>query len=202
MTKIIFCVIVVLFSYLNIHSQNDAQFQIDAPSDWKKETIKFPLDFAPDIIHQGFEELRFAPGMFNPKSDSYFSYTFFWWLKGKQNFTKESLEDNLEKYFKGLCKEVGNSRKLKIDLNKINARVMDYKQNGLQGKSFNNIYHAKIDMFDPFNKGEELLLNMEIAVLDNRDQNKTIITFCASPKSFEEPIWKQLREIRDSLQIK
>src|SRR5262249_15259843 len=138
--KICFCVIPALFLFLNLSPQNDSRFQFDAPADWKKETINFPLDFAPEIKYQGFEELRFSPGMFNPKSDSYFSYTFFWWLKGEQNFTKETLEDNLTKYFRGLCKEVGAARKLNIDLNKITAQVTDYKQNISTRKTYKNVF--------------------------------------------------------------
>ena len=42
-----------------------------APAGWRFERIDFPLDFAPDIEHEGFEELWFAPGMFAPESDTF-----------------------------------------------------------------------------------------------------------------------------------
>ena len=39
-----------------------------APEGWRHERLAFPLDFAPDIELEGYEELRFAPGMFDPGS--------------------------------------------------------------------------------------------------------------------------------------
>ena len=38
----------------------------EVPAGWRSEVIPFPLDFAPSLTHRGFEEIRFAPGMFDP----------------------------------------------------------------------------------------------------------------------------------------
>jgi len=37
------------------------------PQGWRSEVIRFPLDFAPSLAHRGYEDLRFPPGMFDPK---------------------------------------------------------------------------------------------------------------------------------------
>src|SRR5262249_32272032 len=44
------------------------------PQGWRTEHFTLPPDFAPDIEVHGVEDLLFAPGMFAPESDSYFSY--------------------------------------------------------------------------------------------------------------------------------
>src|ERR1051326_2103391 len=195
--KIFLSIIIISCSFL-VGIQNETKFKFNAPPEWKKETIKFPLDFAPEIDYQGFEELRFAPGMFDPHADSYFTYTFFWCLKGERKITPEALADNLTRYFKGLCRAVGNGRGLNIDLEKIKAEVENYSAHD---KRYKNMYHAKIATFDPFNKGEAISLNLEIALLDNKKPDQTVMIFCVSPKGFPESVWKQLREIRDSFEI-
>jgi len=43
------------------------------PASWKLETMAVPPSFAPDIRLNGTEEIRFAPGMFNTSSATYFT---------------------------------------------------------------------------------------------------------------------------------
>ncbi|MEW6736070.1 MAG: hypothetical protein AB1489_32555, partial [Acidobacteriota bacterium] len=170
-------------------------FIFTAPKDWRSERIAFPLDFAPEIKYQGFEELRFAPGMFNVKSDSYFTYTFFWWLEGKPEITSVELEKDLVSYFKGLCNAVGRSRGLNLDLSKVHATVQ-----AATTKSQTQQYNAVVETYDPFNSGNLLSLNLEISARHCNKSNHTCIFFLVSPKSTESDLWRQLREIRDSFQ--
>jgi hypothetical protein len=39
------------------------------PADWRFERLPIPPQFAPDIRINGFEEVRFAPGMFDVVSN-------------------------------------------------------------------------------------------------------------------------------------
>ena len=41
---------------------------------WGGERIELPPRFAPTLGLKGIEEIRFAPGMFKPESESFFSY--------------------------------------------------------------------------------------------------------------------------------
>src|SRR5690349_11958756 len=116
--KILICLLLLCSSFITAIAGQDGKFTINAPQDWKPETIPFPLGFAPEIPYQGFEELRFAPGMFKRESASYFSYFFFWSLQGKPEIGKETLARDLTKYFQGLCREVGKGRNLTLDLTK------------------------------------------------------------------------------------
>ena len=75
-----------------------------APDGWRFERIDMPLSFAPDLDYQGFEELRFAPGMFQPESASYFSYVLALRIAEDLNVDEAFLEDFLTSYYVGLCK--------------------------------------------------------------------------------------------------
>jgi hypothetical protein len=201
--KIILLAIIfaVVIGSIQAGQHGNIQFQLNAPKDWRSETINFPLDFAPEIKYQGFEELRFAPGMFKPDSDTYFTYAFFWCLNGDEKITPAILESNLTIYFKGLCKAVGEARHLKIDASKISVKVNSDDLNAGAKSRYTKIYRATIDTFDPFNKGEAIKLNGEIAFLDYSSNNLTVLFFCISTKPFNNEIWKQLYQIRDSLAI-
>lgn len=66
-------------------------FVYEVPTGWKTECIPFPLRFAPSLAYSGFEQLHFAPGMFDPKSENYFTYLIFWWVEGKPEVTERTL---------------------------------------------------------------------------------------------------------------
>ncbi|MCH9034286.1 MAG: hypothetical protein IID42_07255 [Planctomycetes bacterium] len=95
------------------------------PPDWRFERIDFPLPFAPELKYDGFEELRFAPGMFNAKSDTYFTYIFAMKLTSKAVLDAPGLKSLLETYFRGLCKAVSEGTDFKIDGSKISAKVRE-----------------------------------------------------------------------------
>jgi hypothetical protein len=76
------------------------------PTGWKNETIPFPLDFAPSLAHKGVEELRFAPGMFDPAAPGYWSYAFYWKLEDAAQLDAKQLGSELTAYFAGLIKAV------------------------------------------------------------------------------------------------
>jgi hypothetical protein len=195
-------VLIIAFTKLSYsHQSGQDLFTLNAPNNWKKETIKFPLDFAPEIKYQGFEELRFSPGMFDTKSDTYFSYLFFWFIDGQDRFSKTELEENLELYFKGLCKEVGKSKGLKIEINNITASLKEYEPKNTNQDKYHNFYRGVIKAYDPFNGGKEITLNIETATLKTSNKNKAIIFFCLSPKEYDSSIWNSFYDIRNSLRV-
>ncbi len=48
--------------------------QLKAPEKWSGETITLPPGFARDMAIKGVEVIRFAPGMFDPQAEDFFSY--------------------------------------------------------------------------------------------------------------------------------
>ncbi len=60
----------LLIFVLQDHAQEVQPRMMTLPQEWEFEYLEFPLAFAPDLEYNGFEELRFAPGMFDTASPS------------------------------------------------------------------------------------------------------------------------------------
>jgi hypothetical protein len=151
-----------------------------APAGWRTEHLTFPLGFAPELDYRGFEDLVFAPGMFAPDSDSYFSYALGIRLEGAVVVDERMLRHFLETYYRGLCGAVAADRKLERDVNAVRARVTATKSG----------FQATVEMFDPFTDGRELELALELRVHDR--PRATEILGLASPLDREARIWKEL----------
>ena len=83
------------------------------PDGWRREIIPFPLDFAPTLAHRGVEELRFAPGFFDPHAGGYWSYAFVWRLDDAAPLAGDALAAELTAYFRGLVAAV--KKELAVD---------------------------------------------------------------------------------------
>jgi hypothetical protein len=80
------------------------------PAGFRGETIPFPLDFAPGVAHRGVEELRFAPGFFDPAAAGYWSYAFVWRTEDAAALTATGIGDELTTYFRGLIDAVDEAK--------------------------------------------------------------------------------------------
>jgi hypothetical protein len=80
------------------------------PEGFRGETIPFPLDFAPGLAHQGVEELRFAPGFFDPEAPGYWAYTFVWRTSDPAELDAAALAAELTTYFRGLIDAVDQAK--------------------------------------------------------------------------------------------
>jgi hypothetical protein len=156
----------------------------ETPKDWRHERLEFPLSFAPDIELEGYEELRFAPGMFQRGSDTYFSYVLALRLEGTVEVDVPFLDSFLERYYRGLCQAVAEGRDLKLDLDAIHADVTRTREG----------FRAEIDLFDAFAAGEPLHLRLDLDV--HARPRQTEILGLASPLPEDQPVWTELRSIR------
>ncbi|MFT4688354.1 MAG: hypothetical protein ACI9OD_000551 [Limisphaerales bacterium] len=175
-------------------------FEFDSPKNWRAERIAFPLGFAPELKHSGFEELRFAPGMFNPKSNTYWTYVFFWWIEGEVTIDRTQMERDLKNYYLGLSKTVGRSRKLVIDPEKISAQLKPAKDQ--PAKESAPIFTGTLKTYDAFATGDLLELNVEISKRYFPDLKRTCYFFALSPKPISAPAWTEMRAIRNSFKIR
>ncbi|HET7499581.1 MAG TPA: hypothetical protein VFK02_01205 [Kofleriaceae bacterium] len=80
------------------------------PAGFRGETIPFPLDFAPGVAHRGVEELRFAPGFFDPAAPGYWSYAFVWRIEDAAALDAGALGAELTAYFRGLIDAVDQAK--------------------------------------------------------------------------------------------
>ena len=82
------------------------------PAGFRGETIPFPLDFAPGLAHKGVEELRFAPGFFDPSAPGYWSYAFVWRTDDAAAMDAAALGGELTVYFRGLIDAVDQKHEI------------------------------------------------------------------------------------------
>lgn len=129
-------------------------FTWPVPAGWRSETIPFPLEFAPDIPHRGVEELRFAPGFFDPAAPGYWTYAFAWVVTGEHPLDNATLARELTAYFRGLTAAVAAGKKdlPAPDLARIAARL------GPDGQ-------GAVHTFDAFGDGRAIDLDVAVAVL-------------------------------------
>lgn len=162
-----------------------------APDGWVSERINFPLPFAPDLQFKGFEELRFAPGMFNAKSDTYFTYLFAVRLDGRHKVDAAFLRSFLLTYYRGLCRAVGEDRKLEIADSAIKAEVRGthFEHPGV------NAFSARLDIIDAFVTGKPLVLNVDILARTDTADGAEFFAL-VSPKPRDHEVWHVLSRMR------
>jgi hypothetical protein len=107
-------ILILVFSSLNIYGQEvktefdghrwQAPYHFSIPKDWSIERFLIPISFAPQISYKGVEDIRFAPGWANEKSEEYWSYAFLWYLDGRPEINSAIIADNLKNYYTGLSK--------------------------------------------------------------------------------------------------
>lgn len=185
--------IFLLMGFFVLGSEPETKVELlpKTPPEWRFERIDFPLPFAPDLKYEGFEELRFAPGMFNAKSDTYFTYVFAMKLTNGAKLDASALKSMFETYFQGLCKAVSKGTEFKIDGSKIMAKVAEDHFESPGARHF----HMTMQSFDPFVTGEPLTLHLEIITLDKAPDDLRLFA-AVSPKPKDAPVWKLLRTLK------
>jgi hypothetical protein len=156
-----------------------ASFEWPAPTGWKKETIPFPLDFAPGLAYRGTEELRFAPGFFDPSAPGSWSYAFVWFVDKGAPFTAPVLEQQLRDYFVGLTKAVAADAKdgWQPALDRIEVHLTSKLDGTIR----------TIDAFKTRNE-----VNLIVHATAGSCSDKQYLLVAASPKPAGDPMWTSL----------
>ena len=164
-----------------------------SPADWRPEVIPFPLGFAPDIDYKGVEEIRFAPGMFKPETDTYFTYAFVWWLEGQPTIDQARLQDDLLKYFRGLYQAVSKKETKQVD----SFSVKIEPDGSLDEDGLKKIrYRGEVRWVDPFVTEQGLTLNLRISHWDCPAKDRTAVLFLATPRKDGDAVWDTLAGIK------
>jgi len=164
---------------------------------WRQETIPFPLEFAPGLPFSGLEEIRFAPGMFKPDADGYWSYAFAWWLEDRPTLGAAELESSLRRYFAGLIGAVGKEKGFAIDPARFSASMHAADRPPAKLGHPVQAFAGTVHSYDAFTTGKPIVLNLEAWVWDCAVAGKRAAIVLASPRATSDPIWKSLRARRD-----
>lgn len=163
------------------------------------ETIPLPPSFAPGMAWKGAEEVRFAPGMFKPESDSFFSYAVLFWLADNQKIDRETTERELLVYYRGLAKAVLKGKKQDVDAASFALALRatpDRDGKRPDGEKFLS-FAGELKWIEPFATGKPQTLRLEIQTWRCEKQNHQIVFMCVSPQPDNAAIWRDLRAIRD-----
>lgn len=132
----------------------DAPAQCSAAPGWREERIELPPAFAPSLP-AGTELLWFAPGMFDPDADDYFSYVFELALSEAPTSSPAELQDLLQAYYAGLMQAVAK------DSGRTPGEVVVSVEPAPDGH-----FVAAIDMTNEFNGGEPISVKLDLERTD------------------------------------
>lgn len=174
--------------------------KLAAPDGWSGESIALPPGFAPDMKLNGSEQIRFAPGMMKPGSDSFFCYAFVFELQPQPALTEAVVKEEFLKYYRGLCKAVLNGKLPDVDPADFTLELQRVKSDttpdsDAKAADTPTLYTGTLDWVEPFATKKPQKLYLEIRTWTRNERN--YIFACVSPQARDKAIWKQLRAIRD-----
>jgi len=170
------------------------QFSLAAPAGWGGETIKLPPGFARDMKWKGVEHIRFAPGMMQAKSDTFFCYAFAFELDGEADLSQQAIAAEFLKYYRGLCSAVAGGEIPDLDTSKFTFTLKPTRPTG-KSTTTSARYKGVLDWIEPFATKKPQKLNVEIQTW--KDEQHNYLFACVSPQKAGADIWKQLHKIRD-----
>lgn len=193
-SKIIPFFILLLFVIIGCTDSNTPSNPLMAPDNWRKETIEFPLSFAPSLTYKGTEYVRFAPGWGKKDAEDYFTYAFLWYLDEVPTLSSKILESELETYFNGLMGVVSGSEDTttsSIPTSKAFFEKLDETS-----------YAGKVITYDAFTTKKEVTLNVVAKYSACPELEKHLVLFKFSPKKVDHPVWSKLENIQIDLDCK
>lgn len=170
----------------------EVPFSLPTPEGWRSETLPFPLSFAPELEYQGLEELRFAPGMFEPDSEGFWTYAFLWWLPLETRLDADGLAADLEVYFRGLTRSVAEERGFDPGEPEVSAELRETPDAGKRDRWL----IGKVKTLDAFATREPIELSVSIRIWRCAAEERLVAFFELSPQPAYHQLWRTLRQIR------
>jgi len=168
-----------------------APYTLNFPKGWDIERFLIPIEFAPQIPYKGVEDIRFAPGWGNAKSDEYWSYAFLWYLDGSPETTAEIVANNLKAYYTGLVGRNIEPRKIPADkLVPVKTAIKKVEPDKGDLKTF----RGTVYMLD-YMEQKPIILNCIVHLKSCPGKNKAFIFNEISPKPYSDTIWQSLNQL-------
>lgn len=173
------------FLLLKSFSQEDKDLSIlTNTKNWKKEIIKFPIDWAPEVKLVGFEELRFAPNWNKPNNNEFWSLVMAWSIDSKSSLPQQFVIKNFRGYFNGLMKPNHWAK----EFPEPKVKISETTNNKLN-------FNFSMTFFDGFHTGKVMTVHVKTNQFFCETTQRTFITFYISPKNLNNKIWQSLEEI-------
>jgi hypothetical protein len=199
--KVIISLVLSLVS-LSVHAQDTTKTEFDGhkweapyhfpiPKDWTIERFLIPISFAPQIPYKGVEDIRFTPGWGNVKTDEYWTYAFLWYLDDSPETNAKIIADNLQAYYTGLINI--NRENYKVPVEKLIPVVTSFKEIPTDRGDLQT-FTGTIKMLD-YMQQQPITLNCKAHLKTCPGENKTLLFYEISPKSFTHKNWQSLNQL-------
>ena len=192
----------------HVSAADEAKETLTFHTNWKGERIELPPRFAPAMALKGIEEIRFAPGMFDAKSESFFTYAFVFSVPKDQELTAAVIEREMLAYYRGLGEAVSKGKGKAVDGGKFTFKLEAEKEAaGAPEKISADTkvvqYAGELNWVEPFATGQPQLLHFELQAWADAGTGRNYLFVCASPRARAETdaVWKELRQIRLSFEV-
>lgn len=170
------------------------------PEGWFGERIELPPGFAPNMAWKGYEEIRFAPGMFKAGQPDFFSYALVFSLEPDADISKDALEKQILLYYQGLSTAVSRGKGRNVDASTFSVKVQP-KESDPKGRKGTKQYTSTLHWIEPFATGKPQALKIDILTWKDKARKRTYLFFCASPADKDDKIWKDLHGVRKGFRI-
>ncbi len=186
--------LLLLVAATNSHAQSNYDFP--KPKGWNTEKLSIPIEFAKSVPFKGAEELRFAPGWSNNKTEEYWAYDFLWFIEGLPSVSKGNLDKYMTDYYNGLYlsnlkgKPAPPAKFTKAHFKKAEAQIND-KQT----------FEGTINTLD-FLTGQPITFNVKVHVRHYPQAQHTAVIFEVSPQLYKNVVWDSLDGVANGFELK
>jgi len=179
------------------------KIHLEAPKGWAGEAIQLPPSFAPKMTWKGLEEVRFAPGMFDPKKDDFFSYVFVFYLPSQGEPNEKALQRELLTYYRGLATAVSR-RKGGVDAQAFRLTLKKVEPADKSNKKQAGRFQGTLSWTEPFATMKPQKLHFEIQSAACEGREARYLAVAVSPQAPEKakPLWKSMRDILKTVEFR
>lgn len=173
--------------------------RLEAPTGWNGERIALPPSFAPDMKLKGVEEVRFAPGMFDAKAGTFFSYVLVFRVESEPALTEEVVHREMLAYYRGLSVTVLKGRNIDVDPKDFTLKLTASKpaKDAKRPQGLTS-FKGELSWVEPFVTRKRQALHFELEAWQDVAAKHGYLFVIASPKSSTEPVWATMKKIRAS----
>lgn len=202
--RIPFILIAAACSLLGLRSQAQVEashLHFQTPENWRSEVIQLPPGFAPDLKWHGFESIRFAPGMFRPDAESFFSYVLVFILAADDDIGDEAIHSQVLTYYRGLARAVmtGKATPPKTEDFQLELKKEDAAKAAGPARNEMKFWSGRLQWIEPFATQKPQTLHLEL--LQWKEGTRPVLYFAVSPQATDHAIWKEMRDYRAKFEI-
>jgi hypothetical protein len=169
-------------------AEEPIRVEMETPKGWRTETLSLPTGFAKDMKLTGFEEVRFAPGMFRPDAEDFFTYCFVFCLPDQSPPNPKVLTEELLKYYRGLAVAVTRRSGIDVKSASFTLKITPVKDSKTKSR-------AVMTWIEPFATRKPQTLNLEIESVIDSSVKGCLLKIAVSPKPHDGNVWKPMRKL-------